>query len=86
MPRIWVIEANTVTVVEPSLACEACAVTGQIGLQLALCGAVGGVVVVKIAAADAMGWILGRRTEVEDGLDSGAPEDEADSGSKPDFT
>ncbi|HEY7465985.1 MAG TPA: hypothetical protein VIB47_04770 [Dehalococcoidia bacterium] len=70
------------TVIDPSLACEACAATGQIALQLALGGAVGGAVVVKMAAADAMAWIRRRRSDAEGELDSALLENEDVTGSE----
>jgi hypothetical protein len=70
------------TVVAPSFACAVCAASGQIALQLASCGAVGGVVVAKIAAADAMDWIRRRRVEVEGKRESAGQENESKVGSE----
>jgi hypothetical protein len=49
-----------------SVACEACTLTGNMGLQMALCGAVGGVVMVKLAANDLLDKLFRRRHGDED--------------------
>ena len=60
----------------PSVACEACTVAGNMGLQMALCGAVGGVVMLKLAANELLDKLLGRRpgdkgeSEAERGADA----------------
>jgi hypothetical protein len=56
---------------DTSVACEACAAATNMGLQMALCGAVGGVVLVKLAANDLLGKLHVRSADQDDEPDAG---------------